>query len=98
MSGKVVVAFKVTNMEIMEQTLIRLNHEFESTDDGFIIKRPYYDIEIASEKISCDSMNTNEVDKIKYEYQKDFQIYERTIRGEQFEVTETKDEIIILVS
>jgi hypothetical protein len=97
MSGKVVVSFQVTNMLIMEDTLKRLGHQFKKTSDGLIIERPYYNIDITKNQISCDSMNKNEVEKIRYEYQKDFQLHERAVRGETYDVAETRDEIVITV-
>jgi hypothetical protein len=81
----------------MEDTLKRLGHKFAKTNEGLSIDRPYYPIYITEQEISCDSMHCHEIDGLKSEYQKDFQIHERTVRGEQFEVTETKDEIVIMV-
>jgi phosphoenolpyruvate carboxylase len=97
MSGKIVVSFEVTNMLIMEDTLKRLSHTYTKCEDHLLIARPYYNIEIRKDKITGDSMNRSEINKIKYEYQRDFQIHERTIRGETFEVAETKNEIVITV-
>jgi len=97
MSGKISVLFEVKNMTIMEETLKRLNHAFSKQDNSLIVKRSYYNIVIEKNNISCDSMNRNEVESIKAEYQRDFQIHERTIRGETFEVTETSNEIVIMV-
>ena len=97
MSNKIVICFEVTNMLMMEETLKRLGHQFTKSDQGLTISRSYYPIVISQKEISCDSMNTHEVDTIKSEYQRDFQVHERTVRGEQFEVTENKNEIIIMV-
>jgi hypothetical protein len=81
----------------MEETLKKLGHAYSKTANGLSLNRAYYPIEIAKDEISCDSMHSHEVETIKCEYQRDFQIYERTVRGEQFEVTETKNEIVITV-
>jgi hypothetical protein len=81
----------------MEDTLKKLGYEYTKTNEGLSINRPYYPIEITKNEISCDSMNQRDLEKIKYMYQKDFQVYERTIRGEQFEVIETNQEIVIMV-
>lgn len=97
MSGKAEVQFQVTNMQLMQDTLTKLGHKFTKHGDVLSISRPYYAIEISKDKISCDTMNTGEVEAIKVAYQKDFQINERTLRGEIFEVTETRDEIVIMV-
>jgi hypothetical protein len=98
MSSKIVICFEVTNMLIMKETLKRLNHDFTETGDTLSIHRAYNPIKISQKEISFDSVNRNEVDKIKSEYQRDFQVHERTVRGESFEVTETKDEIVITVN
>lgn len=97
MSGKIIISFAVTNMLLMEDTLKRLGHSYTKNKNGLSIPRSYYNIEINENKISSDSMNRLEVEKIKFEYQRDFQIHERAIRGESYEVAETKDEIVILV-
>lgn len=97
MSNKVCISFQVTNMLIMENTLKRLGHSYSKTANGFSLNRSYYPIEITKNEITCDSMNNHEVNTIKCQYQKDFQVHERTIRGEQFDITETKDEIVIMV-
>jgi hypothetical protein len=98
MSNKIVVSFEVTNMLIMKETLKRLNHSFKEKRNSLEIYREYFPIKISQKEISMDSMNQKEVEIIKSEYQRDFQIYERTIRGETFEVTETKNEIVITVN
>jgi hypothetical protein len=97
MSGKILIGFEVANMTIMEETLKRLNHAFSKKNGSLVVKRNYYDIVIEKNNISCDSMNRNEVETIKAEYQRDFQVHERTLRGETFEVTETSNEIVIMV-
>lgn len=97
MSGKLTLEFKVENMSIMEETLKRLGQTFTKKNNILSIDRPYYPIQISEEKVSCDTMDNSLVAIIKSQYQKDFQIYERTIRGESFEVTETTDEIVITV-
>lgn len=97
MSGKVVTAFNVTNMLLMEDTLKRLNHKFSKTKNGLSIARAYYNIDITANEITCDSMNTSEVETIKSEYQRDYQLRERALRGETYEVTETSSEIVIIV-
>jgi hypothetical protein len=97
MSGKVITAFNVTNMLLMEDTLKRLGHQFTKTKNGLTIARAYYNIDITENEITCDSMNTSEVEKIKSEYQRDYQVQERALRGETFEVTETSNEIVIMV-
>jgi len=84
-------------MLIMEDTLKQLGHIHTKTNEGFSISRPYYDINISKNEITHDSMHVHEVNDIKINYQKNFQIHERTIRGETFEVIETKDEIVITV-
>jgi len=97
MSGKVEVTFEVTNMDVMQQTLEKLGHKFTKNGEVLTIARSYYNIEIAKNKISCDSMNTGEVERIKVEYQRDYQLYERAVRGEIYEMTETNNEIVIMV-
>jgi hypothetical protein len=97
MSGKVITAFNVANMLLMEDTLKRLGHQCSKTKEGLSIARAYYNIDIKANEITCDSMNTSEVEKIKAEYQRDYQLRERALRGETFEVTETSNEIVIMV-
>lgn len=97
MSGKLTLEFKVENMTIMEETLKRLGHNFTKKENTLSIDRPYYPIIISEEKVSCDTMDNNLVAHIKSEYQRDFQILERTLRGESFEMTETNEEIVITV-
>jgi hypothetical protein len=103
MSSKIVLSFQVTNMLIMEDTLKRLGHTFSKIVngqfvEGLSIDRPYFHIDITKDQIVHDSMDRRDVERIMYEYQKDFQVHERTVRGELFEVTETKDEVVILVN
>lgn len=98
MSTKVIISFQVTDMLIMEQSLKKLKHEFSKNSNGLSIKRSYQNIDITKEQITYDSMDRNVVEKIMYEFQKDFQVHERIIRGELFEVTETSNEIVILVN
>lgn len=98
MSNKIVITFEVTNMLIMQDTLKRLGHSFTKSGESLRIKKSYNDLIISKSGISCDSAQRSEVEKIKSEYQRDFQVHERTVRGESFEVTETKDEIIIMVN
>ncbi len=97
MSVKIEVSFEITSMLIMEETLKRLGYDFTQNNNELIIKRPFYDIVITKEKIFCDSIDRCVVDKIKYEYQRDFITYERVSAGENFEIKETADEIIFLV-
>lgn len=97
MSGKIHVDFNVTNMLLMEDTLKRLGHNYKKIKNGLSIARAYYNIEIHKDNITGDTMNRSEIEKIKAEYQRDFQLRERAIRGETYEVTETKNEIVILV-
>lgn len=97
MSAKVVRSFEVTNMAIMKSTLKRLKFNATKTEKGFSISRAFYDIEISKDKITCDSVNKSEIEKIQAEYQRDFQLNERALRGEVCEVSETKDEIVITV-
>jgi hypothetical protein len=97
MSGKEVTQFQVTNFSIMESTLTRLGHNFKKQNDSLIVERPYYNIVVEKNSVSCDTMNKTEVERIIYEYQKDFQIYECKIRGEQYNIVENEDEIIIVV-
>jgi len=99
MSNKIVIIFEVTNMLLMEETLKRLGQgfAFTKTSTGLEIQRPYYNISIGKDSISCDSMHQQDVERIKSEYQRDYQVLERSIRGESFEVTETRNEIVILV-
>ena len=97
MSGKISVSFEITNMLIMEETLKRLGQNFTKSSEGLTIAKSFYNIEITKNNISCDTNESCLVEKIKSEYQKDFQINERVLRGEQFELTETSNEIILLV-
>lgn len=98
MSGKIICSFEVTNMLMMEDTLKRLGHSFKKTQEGLSISRNYMPLIISQREISGDSMDRSLIESIKAEYQRDFQVYERTVRGETFEVTETKDEIVIVVN
>ncbi|MDD5649335.1 MAG: hypothetical protein PHF86_02810 [Candidatus Nanoarchaeia archaeon] len=98
MSNKIVVQFSVSNMSVMEDTLKRLGHAYVKDGSNLKINRPYYPISINSNEISCDSMNKSEVNVLIYEYQRDFYIKERIVRGESYEVTETNNEIIITVT
>jgi hypothetical protein len=98
MSGKVIICFQVANLLIMEETLKKLGHAYTSQKGGtFTIKRPYQNIVIAKNEISCDTMDQLMVANIKSEYQRAYQVHERTIRGEQFQLTETANEIVIVV-
>jgi hypothetical protein len=97
MSGKITCSFEVTNMLIMENALKRLGHTARKTKEGLNISRNYMPIIISKNEISGDSMDKALIETIKAEYQRDYQINERAVRGEVFEVTETKDEIVIMV-
>lgn len=97
MSGKISISFEITNMLIMEETLKRLGQSFTKNSEGLTIAKSFYNIEITKDNISCYTNETCLVERIKSEYQRDFQINERAIRGEQFELTETSNEIILLV-
>lgn len=97
MSGREEILFEVTNIQIMEQTLKKLGHKYVKTGNVLSIARAYHPIEISNRMISCDTMNSHEVGIIKVEYQRDYQIYERAVRGEIYEMTETSNEIVITV-
>lgn len=98
MSGKITCSFQVTNMLMMEDTLKRLGHSFKKTSSGLTISRNYMPLIISQNEISGDSVDRTLIDNIKAEYQRDFQLHERAIRGETYEMTETKDEIVIIVN
>jgi hypothetical protein len=97
MSGKIVICFHVASLLIMEETLKKLGHTVTKNNDVMTINRPYQNIVIAKNEVSCDTMDQEMVANIKAQYQKAYQIHERTIRGEQFEVTEVANEIVIVV-
>jgi hypothetical protein len=97
MSVKVVTAFEITNFQIMEEVLQKLGYTFKKQDSQLIINKPYYDIIISKNEVSCDSMNKTEIEKIMWSYQKEFQIKERILRGETYNVVETEDEVVIIV-
>ena len=100
MSGKGVIQFQVTNSEMLEKTMSRLGHKFEMKKTEpwkAVIRRPYNNIEISKDKVSFDTVDRQLVEQIQYEYQKDFQVFERTMRGETYDLVETTDEIVITV-
>ena len=97
MSGKITCSFEVTNMLIMEDTLKRLGHSYKKTKEGLSISRNYMPLIISQNEISGDSVDRSLIENIKGEYQRDYQLHERAIRGETYEMTETKDEIVIVV-
>ena len=100
MSGKGIIQFQITNCEMLKNTLTRLGHSFEmkkSEPWKTIIKRPYNNVEISKDNVSFDTVDREMIEQIQYEYQKDFQVFERTMRGETYDLVETTDEIVITV-
>lgn len=95
MSNKIVCSFEIKDMVLMEETLKRIKFDCCKRGNSLVIDA--YGIVLESNKISGDSMFKKEISKIKYEYQRDFEIRERALRGETYELSETKDEIIIIV-
>lgn len=75
MSRKVEVMFEIRDMLIMKNTLKQLGHAFKEVNQDVVeIQRSYRSIEINSKtgKISFDSDNSGEVDKIKQNYMVNF--------------------------
>jgi len=97
MSGKIEMEFQISNLEILENTLRRLNLAYDKKENKIVLARDYNSIIISNNNISCDTADVSEIELIKSEYQRDFQIFERNVRGEVYEVVDTKDEIIITV-
>jgi hypothetical protein len=96
MSEKIVTQFAVRDMKIMEDTLNKLNYSFSKSKDSLSIRRPYHNIIVTADKVSCDSVNVSEVEKIKAEYSRNVYIDQFETEGLMYEVEETANEIIIL--
>ena len=96
MSCKIETAFAVREMKIMEDTLQKLGYSFSKMNNSLTIKKRFNNIIISHTKVSCDSDNTIEVEKIKSEYSKNVYVSEFENEGVIYEIEETKNEIVIL--
>lgn len=98
MSCKIQTKFAIREMRVMEDTLKKMGFAYDKVEGKLVISRPHYPIEISENEISCDSMNSREIDNIKVEYAKTVAINGIEERGEMYQMEETENEITILVN
>lgn len=97
MSSKIHVKCEMRDRKILADTLTKLGYKFNEHDKIIRVKAGYQHIDISETDISCDSADRSIVSQIKVEYQKNLQLSQLALTGEQYEVVETEDKVSIYV-